>query len=498
MSKNLHQTTRTAWPVPRRKFIGTMAAASAWWGMPGSSLLRGEDVNGANSDIRMAVIGLGSKGTGHFRQLLGMPGVRVMAVCDPDQQRQDQARKFAEEAGASVETFSDLRAVYDRNDIDAVVVATPNHWHVLASIWAMEAGKDVYVEKPVSHSVWEGRQLVEAVRATGRIAQAGTQNRSDSGLLEAFPWIQAGNIGAITRVVGTCYRNRTGIGLRSSPLSPPTTLDYDLWLGPAEDLPLYRDKFHYDWHWMWNTGNGDIGNQGPHELDLIQWIRGDGEPPSKVFSLGGRFGWNDAGETPNMQLTVFDYGDYPVHHEVRDLWLTPSRNAAPNYRGVREAVVITCEGGEFRGGRGGGWVYTPDGERMQQFPGDSGRGHMENFLEAVRHRDASLLNASIEASHKSSILAHLGNISWRLGEPAEPGQVTEKLGNDAVLQQRFEEFSGHLSDWNIDFEKSPIVMGADLAFDAKSETVRAGDKSEQAGQLLTRTYRKGFEVLKQS
>jgi predicted dehydrogenase len=478
----------------RRTFLKTTAAASAWWAVPGVMSAPTDQIPGANNDIRIAVIGVGGKGSAHLKHFMSLPGVRVVAACDPDQAHQNRARSIAEKAGKKIDTCPDMRTLFDRDDIDAVVIATQNHWHTLAAMRAMEAGKDVYVEKPVSHNVWEGRQLSEAARRTGRVVQAGTQNRSDVGLREAFPWIQAGNIGPIKQIVGLCYRNRAGIGKRSEPLTPPASLDYDLWLGPAEDLPLYRDRLHYDWHWMWNTGNGDIGNQAPHEIDLIQWIRGDGDLPKQVHSLGGRFGWNDAGNTPNMQLAVFDYGDYPVHFEVRNMWIEPERNAAPHYKKSRVGVVITCEDGEFRGGRGGGWIYSPDGERIKEFKGDSGRGHQQNFIDAVRAGDPSKLNIDIEASHKSAALAHLANISYRLGQQGGEELVAERLKGNAFLEERFEVFKEQLGKWNVDFKASPITVGSLQTFDPKQEKYVAGEKLDEANAMLTRPYRGSYEV----
>ena len=258
----------------------------------------------------------------------------------------------------------------ERKDIDAVVLTTPNHWHALQTIWGCQAGKDVYVEKPVCHTVWEGRQMIKAAKKYGRIVQAGFQNRSDIGLNEAFPWIHSGNIGEIRMVRGLCYRNRASIGKIDSPLVPPKTVNYDTWLGPAEHEVLYRPELHYDWHWDFNTGNGDLGNQGPHELDLIRWVLGDPDHPRKIQSIGGRFGWNDAGNTPNMGITTFDWGEIPVLFEVRNLWVRPELNSAPNFKGSRVGVVVTCDGGEFRGGRGGGIVYDNNGKKMKAFKGD--------------------------------------------------------------------------------------------------------------------------------
>ncbi|MBT6381270.1 MAG: Gfo/Idh/MocA family oxidoreductase, partial [Opitutales bacterium] len=274
--------------LSRRNFIKTSAFAAGTFAIVPSW------AKSANGDIRVAVIGLNGRGKSLIKDVLRTDGARLVALCDVDSevlgQRADQVDK---ENGLKVERYEDYRKLLENKDIDAVVLTTPNYWHALQTIWGCQAGKDVYVEKPVCHTVWEGRQMVKAAKKYGRIVQAGFQNRSDIGLNEAFPWVQAGNIGEIKMVRGLCYRNRASIGKIDKPLVPPKSVNYDLWLGPAEHQDLYRPELHYDWHWDFNTGNGDMGNQGPHELDLLRWVLGDPDHPMKVSSIGGRFGWND-------------------------------------------------------------------------------------------------------------------------------------------------------------------------------------------------------------
>ncbi|MCD6303770.1 MAG: Gfo/Idh/MocA family oxidoreductase, partial [Planctomycetes bacterium] len=349
--------------ITRRKFLAATSAA-------GTAALLGPTakVLGANNDIRVAVIGFRSKGSQHIKVVRGMKGVRLVALCDADRKVLDRGVADCKKHGVSVDGYQDMRKLFDRKDIDAIITATPNHWHVLTAIWAMQSGKDVYVEKPVCHDVWEGRKIVEAARKYNRICQGGFQNRSDDGLRPFYAWLKEGHIGKVKMVRGLCYRNRSGIGKLSKPLVPPASVNYDLWLGPAADLPIYRPRLHYDWHWVWNTGNGDIGNQGPHELDLINWALGNKTIPRSVMSFGGRFGWHDAGETPNMQVAVFDCDGVPVIFEVRDLTVAPKKNYSPHYKGIRVGVIITCEGGVFRGGRGGGHVYDNNGKKIKSFP----------------------------------------------------------------------------------------------------------------------------------
>jgi len=235
---------------------------------PATTSASGQSVRGANDDIRVAVVGFGGRGKDHIKEFGEVKGVRLVALCDVDRDILEKEVKTCDKAGLKVEGYSDIRKLLENKDIDAISIATPNHWHSLCAIWAVQAGKDVYVEKPVSHNVWEGRQLVTAARKYQRIVQTGTQSRSSSGLREAIEWVRAGNIGKIQRVHGLCYKRRPSIGKVDGPQPVPTSVDYDLWCGPAPKAPLMRKKLHYDWHWVWPTGNGDLGNQGIHEMDV--------------------------------------------------------------------------------------------------------------------------------------------------------------------------------------------------------------------------------------
>jgi predicted dehydrogenase len=315
----------------RREFVKTA-------GVAGVSLFAAPTIAKASSrsdEIRMAVCGVNGQGYSNANSIMEVDGATVVALCDPDQAILDKRmRDFQEKfPDAKLDGYRDYRSVLDRDDIDAICIATPNHWHCLMAIHACQAGKDVYVQKPVSHTIWEGRQLVKAAEKYDRIVQVGTQNRSDIGLRPFYEELAAGEFGKVKMVRGLCYRNRESIGKSATPVAPPKSCDYDLWLGPAKDEPLYRPDMHYDWHWDFNTGNGDIGNQGPHETDLIRWALGDQSNASRVTSFGGRFAWDDAGNTPNMQFAAYDYGGVPVFFEVRNLWIRPDVNAAPTYRG---------------------------------------------------------------------------------------------------------------------------------------------------------------------
>lgn len=480
--------------LSRRSFLRISSVAAA------SSLLP-RRVLGANSDIRLGFIGVGGRGGMLCKQFMSIPGVRVVALSDADAQVLDKVANQIEASAAGIQVgrHQDFRQLLDRKDVDAVVIASPNHWHALMTIMACEAGKDVYVEKPVCHNIFEGRRMVEAARRHNRIVQGGFQNRSDTGLLAAFAWLKEGHIGKLKRARGFCYNTRDSIGKQDTPLKPPSTLDYNLWLGPAQDEVLYRPKFHYDWHWFWNTGNGDIGNQGPHELDLCQWALGDPELPTTVQSFGGRFGWHDAGQTANMQFAEFlGGGRVPLIFEVTDMWLKPDLKASPAFRGIRVGIILEYEGGEFRGGRGGGDVFDPKGEKMQKFPGDSGKDHLDCFIRAMRSRNESELRAPIEKAFRSSALAHLANISYRIGAEAGKAQFESRVAKigDAA-KDAADRLGKQLADWNIDPDKEPWRIGPRLDFDPKTERFRGWpliSHGAKANNYLSRVYREPFVV----
>lgn len=478
----------------RRSFlrVSTLAAAST---------LIPRRVLGANDDLRLGFIGVGSRGGSLCKQFMAVPGIRIVALSDADSATLDRvgAQIDKKYPGAPVGRHQDFRKLLERKDVDAVVIATPNHWHALMTIMACEAGKDVYVEKPVCHNIFEGRKMVEAARRHKRIVQAGFQNRSDVGLLAAYAWIKEGHIGKLKRVRGLCYRNRASIGKQDTPLQPPATLDYNLWLGPAQDEILYRPKFHYDWHWFWNTGNGDIGNQGPHELDLCQWALDDVALPTSVQSFGGRFGWADAGQTPNVQVATFEGGGRaPMVFEVCDMWLKPDLNASPAFRGIRVGVILECEGGEFRGGRGGGDVFDPQGQKIQKFPGDGGKDHLDGFVRAVRSRNESELRAPLEKAFQSSALAHMANISFRIGKDADKEQMeAQAAAMGETARDAAERFGKQLADWKIDFAKEPWRAGPALDFDPATERFKGWpffSDEAKANRYLSRDYREPFVV----
>src|SRR4051794_21086130 len=300
--------------ISRRRFLSGSAAVGAAAFLSNTSLR----ALGANEDVRVAIVGTGGRGSDHIKAYSKVKGCRIVAVCDADESHLAKAVQNAEKGqdGQKVKGFGDYRKLLDDKEIDAVVTATPNHWHSLVTVWGCQAGKDVYVEKPISHEIWEGRKCVEAMTKYNRVVQHGTQRRSDQAWYEAFDYIRQGNLGAVQWVKGFCYKPRPSIGKTTTPTPIPPGVNYDIWCGPAPMEPLMRKNLHYDWHWVWPTGNGDIGNQGVHEMDLCRWFVGNTTLPDSVMSIGGRFGHDDAATTPNNLLTHYHYKAVPPLFEV--------------------------------------------------------------------------------------------------------------------------------------------------------------------------------------
>ena len=384
-------------------------------GMAGATVLAG-----AGERVNLAVIGLGARGLQHIKDYATLSDCRIAAVCDIDADRlaRGQATVLAA-TGAKPKAFSDLRQLYEDKSIDAVSIATCNHWHALATIWACQAGKDVYVEKPASHNILEGRRMVEAARKYSRIVQVGSQGRSLSHRREAIERLRQGVIGKVYLAKGLCFKRRKSIGHKPDSPVPPG-VDYDLWCGPAAKLPFNPNRFHYNWHWFWNTGNGDIGNQGVHEMDFALWGLGTESLPPSVVSTGGKYLYDDDQETPNTQFTVFDYGDCQLQFEVRGL-LTGSEGGVTAdgdhyigniFLGSEGTMAVDVNGYRvFRGEKRELQVDVKyrEAEKWDNHP------HMQNFLDAVRSRKVASLNTDIEIGQRAAALCHLANISYRTG-----------------------------------------------------------------------------------
>ncbi len=474
----------------RRDFIKDSAvlAALAGAGVVGKADETKADKSEKSGDssgaLRVAVIGVHGRGQEHVHGFAGKNNCIVTCICDADSAVIGNAMTAAEKQQGSAPKYEqDIRKVVEDKNIDVISIATPNHWHSLAAIWGLQNGKDVYVEKPVSHNVSEGRRVVDFARKENRICQAGTQSRSSPGLHEAMQFLRDGKLGTISIARGLCYKPRGSIGKVAGPKPPPATVDYDLWCGPAPMGPVMRNQFHYDWHWFWDYGCGDIGNQGIHEMDKCRWALNKNELAQGVFSVGGRFGYIDDGQTPNTQVSVFDYGDSELIFEVRGLKTDPLKNVKIGniIYGSDGYLVITDYSNAI--------AFTKDGEKIKEFKG--GGDHFANFVKAVRSRKVSDLNADILDGHLSSALCHLGNVSYRLGTQLPFATKAEALGDDKALAETFERMEQHLKDNKVPLEETKYRVGRKLKLNPKTETF-IGDK--EADALLTREYRKGFEV----
>jgi len=477
----------------RREFLENSMLAATAAAMTSTGLLSPaiaeEQSSSPNERLRVAVLGLNGRGQAHLGGFLPRKDCEIVAVCDPDEKvLMTKGVDVVEGATKKKPAFyTDLRKLLEDKNIDIVSIATPNHWHALAAIWAIQAGKDVYVEKPVSHNVSEGRRIVDAARKHGKICQTGTQSRSSVGTRDLMDFIHAGGIGEVKLARGLCYKRRPSIGPRGS-YPVPENINYDVWCGPAPMHALTRPKFHYDWHWQWDYGNGDLGNQGIHQMDLARWGLAVDDLGQGVVSYGGRLGYEDAGETANTQVSIHDYGNKTLVFEVRGLETAPFKDASVGviFEGTQGyAVMAKYEGG---------LVFDLAGNQIKKF--DQGGDHFGNFINAVRSRRFEDLNADILQGHLSSALCHLGNVSYQLGGPVSIDEAQHRLEN--VKQkyealETFERVKHHLADNQVDLQSAKIQFGATLDVDGKAETF-TGSMSGKANPLLSRDYRKGFEV----
>ncbi|MDR2139558.1 MAG: Gfo/Idh/MocA family oxidoreductase [Tannerella sp.] len=428
----------------RRKFLataltGTVASIVAPAALKGEGAqgftaptVVSEQVFGANDRIRVAVLGVNSRGQTHIEEVMKQPNARVVALCDPDMSiLKKRALSFEETYKQKVLVEQDFRRIYDNKDIDAVTLATPNHWHALQSILACQAGKDVYVEKPATHNIYEGKKLIEAAYKYNRIVQHGVQLRSSKSIREAIRLLNEGLIGRVYMARGLVYRWRPDIGDQGIS-RVPEGLDYDLWCGPAPMAPFTRNLVHYNWHWHWNYGNGDVGNQGIHETDLCMWGLNVGLP-ERITSMGGKFLWNDCKEVPEIQTSIYHYPKQKkiIQFEVRN-WCTNLEDGAGVgniFYGDKGYMVI----------KGYGVYETWLGEKREKGPSGEDPNelsdHFKNWFDAIRARDMSLQNGPVETGHLSSALAHLGNISCRLGRQLTFDPVAERFVGDEDANQ---------------------------------------------------------------
>ena len=407
--------------LSRRKFIEKTATAAAVISIP--SIIPAHAF-GANDRIRAAVLGINGRGKNHIEGLQRLENVEVAYLCDPDESLlAKRSKEFEEKYGQKTGVEKDLRKIFDNKEIDVVTIAMPNHWHSLATIWACQAAKDVYVEKPGSHNIFEGRKMVEAARKYNRIVQHGVQLRSSAAIQEAIQHLRNGLIGKVYMARGLVFRWRPDIGNKGTE-PVPSYLDYDLWTGPAQMRPFSRNIVHYNWHWHWDYGNGDVGNQGIHETDLCMWGLDVGLP-EEITSMGGKFLWDDCKETPEIQTSIYHYPKEKkiIQFEVRH-WMTNAEDGASVgniFYGDKGYMVI----------KGYDTYETYFGEKKEPGPArKAGGDHYQNFIDVVRSRDESKLNGPVETAHLSSALAHLGNIAYRTGRVLRFDPRTEKFIGD--------------------------------------------------------------------
>ena len=484
--------------VSRRDFVETaIAAALASLAQGGANSAEGEPRPAGTSSpggrLRVAVIGVNGQGGGHVGEWMANPDSDLVAVCDCDPGAfEKQAKRFAKMAKPP-EYVQDVRRLLDRKDIDAVSIATPNHTHAILSIWAMQSGKDVYVEKPCSHNVSEGRVMTDWARKLGRICQMGVQSRSMTGMRETLDFVKSGRIGPVKSAHAVCFRRRNSIGLVDTPAPLPKGIDFDLWCGPAPlEVPV-RQRLHYDWHWTRVTGNGDLGNQNPHELDKARWGLGKQELPKRIVSMGGRLGYVDNGDVANSQVTIYQWDDAILVSDVRGLEIKPAVafglakggpfNGACNIWYGTEGYVV---GPNYTSGV----AFDYDGNELGKWSGGSYQQHFANFVKAIKSRDHRDLHLDIEDAHLSSALAHLGNVSWALGEKVELGTRPSLAKDDPHVRASLDSFETYVRENGVDLAKTTLSLGRELTIDPKTE--RASDPAANA--LFTREYRKGWEL----
>lgn len=476
--------------ITRRRFIQTTSAAAA-----GSLLITGTrasgEVNGANDRIRIAVAGLHGRGGSHISGWLGQDNVEIAYLIDPDKNVLDGKLKSVQDRTKGKYTtkgVADVREALDDKNVDAISVATPNHWHSLITIWAAQAGKHVYVEKPMSHDVAEGRVAVEAQKKYGVVIQHGTQSRSSSSIAGLHEAIQAGKFGKLKISYGYCCKPRGSIGVKST-AEPPSNLDWNLWRGPANIDQYHGNYVHYNWHWFWKTGNGDLNNQGTHQLDIARWaLDTDQTHPVRAMAIGGRFLWNDQGETPN---TLFGIAEYPNGQQV----FFNVRNV--NYKGYERQVENEYyfeDGGKIIRGK----YYAKGSDKGESYSVPAGDvtpgGNWGAFIAACRAGDPSMANGDVHAAHYGCVLGHLMNNSYRLGSKVPFNAKAGRFGDNKDAAEHFLRLHEIMRDGvGLPEDGNQYVVGPWLTFDPKTER-NTGEFADEANELLKDQNRSGFEV----
>ena len=477
---------RYLFTMKRRRFVQSVAAAGSLPLFNISGTKASGQIIGANERINIGVCGIRGRGSSHLGGWIDADNVTVTTLVDIDQTqfepRQRQLRDKNQPEAAH--THDDIRRALDDKDLDAISIATCNHTHALNTVWACQAGKDVYVEKPMSHNVWEGRKCIEAARKYGRMVQHGTQQRSSQGRANEIAAVKSGKYGKLLVSKGYCCKPRWSIGYKE-PGAPPAHLNFDVWLGPAPEQPYHANLVHYNWHWFWDFGNGDTGNQGVHEMDVARWAIDGATMPNQVWSLGGRLGYDDQGETPNMQLSGYQYGDVLLHDKDDYKKAGFGRQVSNEYY-TTEGVI---RGNKFYADGKGEGEAVSGGEPEQVTPG----GAFGSFIAACRSRDIADLNADVEHGHYSSALCHLGNIAQRVGKPASFGDGTPKsvTGDNRQSVEAFAKIKANLEFAGVDLDATKYQLSSVLDFDPASERFT---NSDAANALLSRKYREPYVI----
>ncbi|MBI5691517.1 MAG: Gfo/Idh/MocA family oxidoreductase [Verrucomicrobia bacterium] len=476
--------------ITRRSFLRQSALAAGSMAVLSGTSSSGR-VIGANDRLRIAVAGLNGRGKSHLSGWLEQPNVEIAYVIDPDQKVLDRTLKSLKEKTAGKYTtkgVTDVRRALEDKNLDALSVATPNHWHTLMTIWGAQAGKHVYVEKPMSHDVAEGRVAVAAQKKYGVVIQHGTQRRSDARIAGLHEAINAGKFGRLKVSYGYCCKPRDTIGFK--PVSaPPAELDWNLWRGPAKISQFHANYVHYNWHWFWNTGNGDMNNQGTHQLDVARWAL---DPkltnPVRVMALGGRFKWNDQGETPNTMFAIAEYANgQQVFFNVRNV----------NYQGYVHQVkneYYFDDGGRIIDG-----TYFPKGsskgEKLNLPPGKvTPGGNWGSFIAACRAGKPEMANGNVVEAHYGCVLGHLMNNSYRLGKKVPFNAKAGRFGDDKAAAEHFLKLHEMMRDGvGIPENGAEYVVGPWLTFDPAAE-VHTGEFAKEANALLKDANSPGFEI----
>lgn len=493
--------------LSRREFLSDSAIAAAMMAALGTASTRNQvraagRPLGPNETLGVMVVGCGGRGTGsHIPQFLKDKRTQIIYVCDPDKARAEKAADtVAEESGKRPKAICDMREALDDKSLDIVSCASANHWHALCGVWAMQAGKDAYLEKPICHNVHEGQALVAAMKKYGRCCQVGSQCRSNPAVQNAFKYVADGKLGEVKLTRGLCYKRRPAIGaLGAYPV--PEGVDYNLWSGPAPIVdPVTRPTFHYDWHWQRLYGNGDLGNQGPHQTDIARTLLGVTEFPSSVISYGGRLGYQaeknddnyvDAGNTANTEVSIYNYRDgKTLVFETRGLETDPLLDVKVG------VIAYGSEGYLIQQNYGLTIVFDNDGKEVLRFEGGNDDFHFNNFVDCVIAGTPEKLNADAQAGHLSAGLSHLGNISYYLGEKnlvsaEEAGKILAGVKSNDDNAETLKRTIAHLEKNGVDLKKYPISMGEMLEFDPETEKFVENDA---ANAMLTREYRGEFVV----